>query len=67
MENDNVRLLTLEQAARLLGVKESTLRSWRLHRKNLPFVTVGRCVRVSVAAVENLISSNTIPAREPRR
>lgn len=63
MDRDRVELLTLAQAARLLAVKESTLRAWRLRRKHLPFVRIGRSVRVSSAAVEELIASSTTPAR----
>jgi excisionase family DNA binding protein len=64
MERDRVELLRLDEAAKLLNVKESTLRAWRLRRKNLPFVGIGRCVRVPARAVEEFIKRNTVPARE---
>jgi excisionase family DNA binding protein len=56
-------LLSIQETARRLGVKESTVRSWRLARKHLPFVSVGRAVRVPAAAVEKFVEKNTRPAR----
>ena len=57
-------LLTVEQAAALLGVKPSTIRAWLLRRKNLPCVHVGRSVRIPAEAVSQFIERNTVPARE---
>lgn len=59
-------MLTVAQAAELLGLKESTLRAWLLHRKNLPFVRCGRAVRIPAAAVAEFIERNTVPARGAR-
>lgn len=61
------RLLSIKQASELLGVKPATLRAWRLRRKNLPFVRVGRAVRVPAEALEKFIRQNTVPAREVQR
>lgn len=58
------KLLTIDQAAQLLGVKPATLRAWRALRKNLPFVQCGRAVRVPAEAIERFITDNTIPPRE---
>jgi excisionase family DNA binding protein len=55
-------MLTVEQAARELGLKESTIRAWLLRRK-ISFVKLGRCVRISREEVNRLIKENTIPAR----
>jgi excisionase family DNA binding protein len=60
-------LLTVNQAAELLGLKASTIRAWLLRRKNLSFVRCGRSVRISVDAVDEFIRRNTVPAREPLR
>jgi excisionase family DNA binding protein len=58
-------LLTLPEAGSLLRLKTSTLRAWVLRRK-IPYVKVGRLVRVRRADVEALISASIMPARKPR-
>jgi excisionase family DNA binding protein len=61
MEGD--RLLTLEEAARILGLKVATLRAWRLTRQ-IPFVRVGtRAIRVPSSAVRQILEEGRIPAR----
>jgi len=63
-DNKARHLLRVEEAAEYLNVKPSTIRAWLLRRK-LPFVRVGaRAVRVPLAALDKLVSGNTIPARE---
>jgi excisionase family DNA binding protein len=59
-------MLTVEQVAHELGLKESTIRAWLLKRK-FAFVKLGRSVRIPRAEVERLIREGTIPAHEPRR
>jgi excisionase family DNA binding protein len=60
-------LLTIPEAARVLRIKTSTLKAWRLARKHLPFRKVGgkvlirrddinRFINESVVAPENLNS-----------
>lgn len=61
-----VRLLTVSQAAEILGVKVSTIRAWLLRRK-LPRVNCGRAVRIPAEAVTKFVERNTIPAKEDRR
>lgn len=60
------QLLTVKQAAELLGLKEATIRAW-LYRRRLPYVRCGRAVRVPADAIAQFIQEHTIPAREPRR
>lgn len=60
------QLLTVKQAAELLGLKAATIRAW-LCRRRLPCVRCGRAVRVPAEAVAQFIERNTIPAREERR
>jgi excisionase family DNA binding protein len=55
------RLLTILQAAELLGLQPATLRFWVWTRK-IPYVKVGRAVRISEAAIEQLIERGTVPA-----
>jgi len=40
------RLVTLDEAAKQLGVSIAAVRDWRFQRKHLDFVKVGRAVRV---------------------
>lgn len=59
-------LITVDEAARILGLKPSTLRAWRLSRR-IPIVRVGRrAIRIPMSAVERLISDGLIPARPSR-
>jgi excisionase family DNA binding protein len=63
-DNKAPHLLRVEEAAEYLNLKPSTVRAWLLRRK-LPCVRVGvRAVRIPLEALEKLVSSNTIPARE---
>ena len=55
-------LLTLPEAASLLRLKTSTLRAWVLRRR-IPYVKVGRLVRLRRSDVESLISRSLVPAR----
>jgi excisionase family DNA binding protein len=55
-------LLTLAEAASLLRLKVSTMRAWVLRRR-IPYVKVGRLVRVRRSDVEALISKSLVPAR----
>jgi excisionase family DNA binding protein len=59
------RLLTVQQAGEILGLKTSTIRAW-VSRRKLPRVNCGRAVRIPSEAVEEFIRRNTIPARDSR-
>jgi excisionase family DNA binding protein len=58
-END---LLTLAEAARLLRLKISTLRAWRLQRK-IAFCKIGGRVVIRRVDIERFISAGLIPAK----
>ncbi len=55
-------LLTLAEAASLLRLKVSTLRDWVLNRR-IPYVKVGRLVRIRRSDVEAMIAASVVPAR----
>jgi hypothetical protein len=51
-------LMTLNETAKFLRLKISTLRAWRLNKRNLAFVRLGRKVFVRRADAEALIAAN---------
>jgi excisionase family DNA binding protein len=52
-------LLTREEAAAYLGVKENTLAVWSCSKRyNLPLVKVGRLVRYRVQDLDRFIEAN---------
>jgi excisionase family DNA binding protein len=55
-------LLTLSEAASALRLKVSTLRAWVLRRK-LPYLKIGRLVRVRRTDLDALITASVVPAR----
>ena len=55
------RLVTLDEAAKQLGVSIAAVRDWRFRRKHLAFVKVGRAVRVLQTSIEKLIERQTVP------
>jgi excisionase family DNA binding protein len=57
------KLLAVEQAAELLGVKPATIRSWILKREKIEAVKVGRLVRIKESSIQKFIDANTIPPR----
>lgn len=48
------KLLTVKQAAELLGCSEAAIRKW-VYQRRLPRVKVGRLVRVRVTDLETFI------------
>ena len=58
-----VALLTVEETAELLGVKEATVRVWMARRK-LAYTKLGRSVRIPREAVEELVRHGMVPAAE---
>ena len=55
------QLLTVAQVANRLGLKESTIRRRILDRR-LPYVKLGRAVRIPVEEIDALIASSYRPA-----
>jgi len=61
----DTRMLTLAQAARLLGLKPVTLRAWASRRK-LAIHRLGRAIRVPASEIERLLNESFVPARPER-
>jgi len=55
-------LLTVAEAAVVLGIKEATVRAWILKRK-VTYVKLGRVVRIPTKELEMLIERATVPSR----
>jgi excisionase family DNA binding protein len=54
-------LLTVPEAAALLRLKPSTIRAW-VCQKRIPYVKLGRLVRIKRTDAEAIIQANIIPS-----
>jgi len=61
----HVKLLRISEAAEITANKESTWRKWILLRK-VPFVKIGRSIRIEASFVEKMVAEGRVPAREVR-
>ena len=59
-------LLTVPEAAALLRLKPSTIRAWVCQRK-IPFVKLGRLVRIKRSDAEQFAGAFAVAARDDRR
>jgi len=41
------KLLSIKQSAEILGINPKTLYQWKWLKKNLPFIKVGKSLRIS--------------------
>jgi excisionase family DNA binding protein len=58
-----MKLLTVKEAAEILGVKEKTVRDW-IWKKKIEVVRNGRrYVRISETSIQHYIQANTVPAK----
>lgn len=55
------KLLTIDQAAAILGLRPSTLYTWASERR-IRTVTIGRALRIRLSVVEELIRACDRPA-----
>jgi len=60
------KLLKVDQAAELLNIRPSTLRSWLLKRR-ISSHRIGRSVRISSEEIEKLLRESQVPAKEPTK
>lgn len=56
-------LLTVPEAAALLRLKPSTIRAWVCQRR-IPYVKLGRLVRIRRSDAEAVIQSSVVPAED---
>jgi len=57
------RLLTVREAAHLLGLALATVYQW-VYERRIPTVKLGRSVRIRLSALEQLIADSERPARK---
>ena len=57
------KLLKVDEAAEVLSMKPSTLRSWLL-KWRISSYRIGRLVRISSEEIEKLLRESQVPARE---
>jgi excisionase family DNA binding protein len=59
-------LLTVDQFADLTGWKPATIRQ-KVWRRELPYVKLGRSIRLRQDTFEHLVIDSTIPIKEHRK
>lgn len=59
MPTSTIKLLTAVQTAALLGVRTTTLESWRLRGSSIPYKKIGRLIRYAEADVLAWIDAQT--------
>jgi excisionase family DNA binding protein len=57
------RLRTVRQVADELGLATVTIRTWMAQRR-LPYIRLGRSVRIPEAGIQHLIERGTVPSLE---
>jgi excisionase family DNA binding protein len=62
LEASKDSLLTAEQAAERLAIRESTVRAW-VHRRQIGYVKIGRSLRIRASEVDDLIENGFVPKR----
>jgi excisionase family DNA binding protein len=55
-------LITIPAAAEQLGLKPATIRDW-IYQRKIPFVRLGRSIRLTEETIRALIEKGTVPAR----
>lgn len=61
----SVKLLRIEEAADILGIKVSSLYQ-KVWRREIEYVKLGRNVRFRSDSIERMIEDSTVPALEAR-
>lgn len=58
------RLLGVQEAAEILGVKPKTLYEWKYRKQNLPFVKIGKSLKIREQDLLDFIERNTKKPKE---
>ena len=58
-----IRLMTVQDAAKFLAVSVSTIYGWAWQRK-LPFIKVGRALRFDRTDLEDFVRTNRVEPRD---
>jgi len=53
------KLLSVQQVSEILGVKPKTLYEWKYRKQNLPFVKVGKSLKIREQDLFDFIQKNT--------
>lgn len=64
-ETNTAELRSLPEAADRLGLSIKCLRGW-VWRRKIPYVKVGRAVRISDETIQRIIETGTMPALDER-
>lgn len=56
-------MLTVSEAAKRLGVQESTVRAWVMRRR-IPYLKIGRGVRIEEKELDRLLAQCRVPAKK---
>jgi excisionase family DNA binding protein len=55
-------MLTVSEAARILGLQESTLRAWVMRRR-IDYLKLGRSIRIEQAEIDRLLEQARVPRK----
>lgn len=53
------------EVAALLGINQRTLQTWRLQRRELPYVRIGKLVRYERSAIAAYLNRRTVGVDSP--
>ena len=59
------KLINIESASDLLGIKKSTLYIW-ISQHKIPFYKIGRLVKFSASKIEKWVQSREVLKKEPK-
>lgn len=54
------KLLNVKEASEILGIKAGTLYQWKWRKQHLPFVKVGKALRISEKDLMNFIKKRKL-------
>jgi excisionase family DNA binding protein len=58
--------LTVDQAARALGLRPATVRAW-IWRRRLAYYKIGGAVRIPMSEIHRILDESLIPAQQEGR